>query len=1040
MNSEQNMPPSPGTRQTDRTLAALDPASAPLDGRTPGQISTDAREFADHLAYWTSRNQLATNVRWSNFFPDLESIGQQAAELEAQQHAQKGLFLSFLNLYRHAQDDLNGLTARHLNFQYRDILRLAPEPARPDKAHLVLNLKKAITEARIPSGTRFQTGDALAYESTEEIFLRKTGLAHIRTIHVDPDEKLVYAAPIANSLDGLGEDLDENDPSWHPFGSKRDLPSAECGFALSSPILLLGEGEREITVILKLSFASTPPPREKLEDYFKGQLETHLSTAEEWIVAPPPTATLSGNSGNERTLTLVYLIPPDEPAITAYDLTVLPGGYDTLAPVMKWTCTSTADHDVSTALSEASLKQVKLKVSVNSMKDLDLENDHGKIDPSKPFYPFGPVPRVGSSFYLGAEEALNKNVTSAGLTIDWKNPPPDFATRYEAYKDGSEMTNSSFTAQFQILKNGNFEDLTSEPKQLFHDSNATNQVTIDSSDSSLSFHRLATTAFQKKFSRLVKQAKIELPFSRVSIKRPVSTLQVKPALQFRSALRLPLHPVRAILRPNSLKGFLRLKLNKDFGQSEYPGLFASAVANNSDPDNATALVPKPPYIPEIAKITLSYEAGTPFVEPTASTKILFESREIRLFHLDAFGQREEHTYIKNKVEAEDKSITLLPQREIEGQLLLGFTGLTSGESISLLFQVKNGTADPNTSRRDIKWSYLSSNHWMEFKDEEILMDTTEGFLTSGIVRLLIPRSANDSNTLLEPNFIWLRARVDEKTKATCRLVSIHPNAVPVSLTNPTVATHLGSGLPAESIVSSSTSLRGVKEVTQPYPSTGGSTEEEDPAFRTRVSELLRHRGRASSAWDYEHLVLQAFPNIFKAQTLNHTDRNLNRAPGHVTLVVLPDSSSTESASSLTPQVDTATLSQINDFLNTISSDFVTAEAINPAFESIHLRFKVAFHPGHPYNSYREILRQDLQNHLAPWTTTTSTTIDFGRHLYRSALIAFIDSLPYVDFLTDLELFHLPYGETQAESVLVANASRPGAILTPTGTHEISPAS
>ena len=237
MSTEPSTPASVGTNQSQRTPAALDPASAPLDGRTPGQIATSARDFADKLAFWTSQNKFASEVSWSNFFPDLESIGREAAETEAAQDPQKGLFLSFLDLYQHAQTELNNITGRHLNFQYRDVLQLAPNPAQPDQAHLVLNLKKSIGEARVPLGTQFVAEENLRYESTEEVFLRQSELAHIRTIHVDPDRNTVYAAPISNSMDGLGEELAEDDPSWHPFGYNRSLPLAECGFALSSPVL-----------------------------------------------------------------------------------------------------------------------------------------------------------------------------------------------------------------------------------------------------------------------------------------------------------------------------------------------------------------------------------------------------------------------------------------------------------------------------------------------------------------------------------------------------------------------------------------------------------------------------------------------------------------------------------------------------------------------------------------------------------------------------------------------------------------------------------
>ncbi|NJM38578.1 MAG: hypothetical protein HC845_12360 [Akkermansiaceae bacterium] len=357
----------------------------------------------------------------------------------------------------------------------------------------------------------------------------------------------------------------------------------------------------------------------------------------------------------------------------------------------------------------------------------------------------------------------------------------------------------------------------------------------------------------------------------------------------------------------------------------------------------------------------------------------------------------------------------------------------------MLFQVRDGTADPSSTRREIEWSVLGSNHWHPLSAEKILLDTTNGFLVSGIVRILIPRTTTQLNTLLEPGFTWIRARVTSQTQAVCRFLSVEPNAVPVTLVDATAATHLESGLPAKSIATSALPLRGVKEILQPYASFSGAAPENESSFRKRISERLRHRNRASTAWDFEHLVLQKFPRIYKAQTLNHTDRFLNRNPGCVTLVLLPDARSSESAISLTPQVDAATVAEINDYLATISSSFVTATAINPVFEPIHVSFKVAFRPGNPFASYREILRQDIQAYLAPWAHTGGPPADFGGLLYRSAIIAFIDSLSYVDYITDFLLFHQAAGASSAAAVQIASASKPGTLLTPTAPHLITSA-
>ncbi len=1046
MSQPASAPASPGTSQAQRVLAALDPSNAPLDGRSLGQLSSSAREFADHLAYWTSQGQFSVETAWRNFLPDIETLGIEAAEKDAASFPQKALFLTFLKLFQHAQQDLNGLTERHLNFYYKNVLRLAPHPAQPDHAHLVLSLKKSIAEGRVPLGSLFKTATGLNYQSTIETFLYQSTVAHLRTIHVDPVSKVLRAAPISNSADGLGEKLSEEDPSWHPFGYNRNLPAAIDGFALSSPVLVMREGLRKISVLLTLNFASSPPNVDALRSHFEAGFEVKLSSDKDWIIAKVSSVvvTVSNSSPNLRTITLNCEIANGEPAIVPYNPTVLTGGYDTLAPVMRWETLATANALISLALSEATVQSAQIKVDVSGMKNVNLENDHGKLDASKPFFPFGPVPKIGSSFYIGADEALQKKVTAASLSINWKSPPSSLKNHYQAYDALKNRENNAYTAQFQILRNGIFQDLTASPKALFSSPDATAQITIDSSSPTLSFHKLGAIQYEKLFSRAVPQARVELPFSRVMFSKPLSPLRASPALSFREPLLLSFLPKLISLSTKVHSGFLRLRLNQDFGHEKFPEIFSSNVSFNSHPDridqpNKQRLVPNQPYTPEVAAFSLSYQAETELVLPNDASSNNFQSREIRFFHINAFGQREEHAYIKSTVQAENLRTTLLPSRESEGQLLIGLTGLQADQSVSLLFQVKDGTADPNSTRREIEWSVLGGNHWRPLADENILLDTTNGFLSSGIVRVLIPRTVTHLNTLLEPGFTWIRARVTSQTRAVCRFLTVDPNAVPVSLLDIATATHLESGLPAKSIAASALPLRGVKEIKQPYVSLGGAAPETEPTFRTRISERLRHRGRASTAWDFEHLVLQKFPRIYKAQTLNHTDRFLNRAPGHVTLVVLPDARSSESAVSLTPQVDAATLAEIHDYLTTISSPFVTATAINPVFEPIHVEFKVKFRDGNPFAAYREILRQEIQAYLAPWAHGGGPPADLGGFLYRSGIIAFIDSLPYVDYLTDFSLFHQAVGATSASAVQIASASKPGTMLTPVTPHVITSA-
>jgi hypothetical protein len=55
----------------------------------------------------------------------------------------------------------------------------------------------------------------------------------------------------------------------------------------------------------------------------------------------------------------------------------------------------------------------------------------------------------------------------------------------------------------------------------------------------------------------------------------------------------------------------------------------------------------------------------------------------------------------------------------------------------------------------------------------------------------------------------------------------------------------------------------------PFPSFGGRETEDSSQFYKRVSERLRHKERAITIFDYERLVLESFPSIYKVKCVNH---------------------------------------------------------------------------------------------------------------------------------------------------------------------------
>ena len=206
-----------------------------------------------------------------------------------------------------------------------------------------------------------------------------------------------------------------------------------------------------------------------------------------------------------------------------------------------------------------------------------------------------------------------------------------------------------------------------------------------------------------------------------------------------------------------------------------------------------------------------------------------------------------------------------------------------------------------------------------------------------------------------------------------------------------------------------------KKIQQPYASFGGKPIETPAHFYIRVSERLRHKNRAITMWDYEHLVLEHFPHLYKVKCINHTqlhrDHNQNiladneRKPGHVLVVTLPYLKNT-ALNPLRPYTPKRTLLDVDHFLRKRISPFVSLEVQNPKFEEVQLSFDVAFNNNiADITFYKDRLREAIIRFLSPWAFDEGADISFGGLWHKSALINFIEEQPYVHYLKHVEMYH-----------------------------------
>ncbi|MCK6641932.1 MAG: baseplate J/gp47 family protein [Bacteroidia bacterium] len=1055
-----------GTSQPQRVLAALLPAYVSVDERSMEDFRSFAQRFAEEIRFYNLTDTADGN--WVDFF--IKSISE-----DQRNEPHYALFIALLDLYKVAQDDINTITKRHLDYYYREVLNLQERPAVPDQVYMIFTAAEQVVSALVVKGKELDAKkDAddvdLVYKTDKDIVVNHGVITELKNVFINrpldntsfpvpyPDDIpvlapgsapfgatggnhwRVYASPIANSSDGVGGEIETEEKRWRIFGAPEensegaaDRPQAQIGFAIASPLLFLAEGTRQVEI--KLNFnrprvlgvpggahaasmmpstyesltisdslrVSTPEERAVAAAEYAynaenaaltNALNVCFSGEEDWIVPEgSPSATYYDRNGD---LVIIRTISQAQKPVVAYNEEVLLQPIRTEWPVVKITLNTEnpATDYIYRALSEKSIFTAEITVSVSDVKNLVIQNDDSLLSADKPFEPFGGQPVSDSAFYIGSTEIFQKKLKSIDISIAWDGLPneitrPDlsgnarykfpegFRSYYANYLPPEEAVrrkNSAFRVNAAILDKRRW-------------------VSVNSGDG----YALFDGADNAPLSDTTRVISITVP-------------------NLQNIRRDPRMEAVEELGTQTQKGFLRLTLDDvDFGHSIYQNSFTqqaiwnvertrSGVNPTNIPAGTVLGLPNTPYTPQIKEISVDYVSS----ETVNLTRQRFESQDEKnynnrveqFFHVMPFGVAEYHPHVVKTA----TEIPLLPQYPDEGSLYIGVNSLEPPQVLSVLFKAAEGSSNPDYARQNVKWSYMYNNEWYSFTQLQILSDSTAGLLTSGIVSFDLPRAFNNSNTALTEGLFWLRASVEHYSAAVCDLIDVRAQAVTATFAdNGNDPNHLRLPLPAETIQDFVNSQADIETVAQPFASFGGKIKEQSEEFYVRVSERLRHKNRAITIWDYEHLVLEKFPQIYKVKCLNHTRYNtiadINELmPGHVALVIVSDLQNKNAIDPLKPKTSLITLTEIEEFIAAVKPPCAELHVRNPIFEEVQVEFNVKFHPGFDIGFYGQQLQSELKQFLAPWTYGTKD-IAFGGRIHKSVLINFVEERPYVDFVT-----------------------------------------
>ena len=868
----------------------------------------------------------------------------------------------------------NTLTGRHLDFYYRKVLRLKEKAAEPGHAHLLLELAKQVGVYELKAGDLFKAGKddrgiEAFFANDRDVIVNQARVAALKTLYrhgsepvgtgtnADKQTGRLYASPVSNSDDGLGAPLMNADQSWHPFHNKIYLdgalseirmPPAEVGFAIASHYLWMAEGARTISISFEVS-GTLPNIGGREGDVFclltseKGWMEVKEANTKLFMV-------------KQNSFQLEVKLQGEDPAVASYSSKMHGYGFATTLPVL---LVKLRQQDkvpyLYNDLQDAILDHITLNVHVEGLKRLAVSNDFGPVDTSKPFQPFGALPTAGSALIIGSREVFQKNLSDGSIHVTWMSKPLPFGDADP--KAGTE-----------VLSGGKWET-----------------------------YGKSTESLKGKETSI-----FELPITLNS-----------------SSTIAPDFDADELYGAGSRSGYVKLKVDGDFGQADYQASIFEFIKrlNDDDPNNddppATA-----PVGPSVSELSVNYSATQALKLTSVETDM--STARARFFHIAPFGQAEQHPFLNGA-----SNVYLLPQFTCqpngaggtsEAELYIGVTGLKPPQNLALLFQVADGTADPLSKKPvpHLHWSYLRANEWVTLAKTDV-DDQTGGLLNSGIVTIAVPREASDANTLLPEGMHWIRAVVTSESDAVCRLITVAAQALRTTFTDKNNDPAFGAKtLAAGTISKLERPTAAVKSITQPFATFGGRGAEAPTTFYTRISERLRHKDRAVALWDYERLILEAFPQIHRAKCLNHTRYEPTEngsgiykelAPGHVTVVTIPNQQVQNLRDPLRPYTSLGLLEEIGRFLRRRLSCFVQLHVRNPEFEEVRIECRVRLREGLDETFYEAKLQEAITRFLSPWAFPGGGYPSFGGKIYKSVLINFVEEQTYVDYVTDFQLFH-----------------------------------
>jgi hypothetical protein len=941
-----------------------------------------ANEYLDDLArqllrLYTRVNEIAI-IRLKDSLADFN---------EHQPHV--GLFYAFLQLLEEHKTEINSLLLRHLDYYYKQVLNVKGKPYQPSQAYIAFEPAKNVNEYFIPAESKLAAGkDAgskdIFYKTQQDIIVNKAGVEDVKSFTVIKNDNNVTNERIkAGDQMGLFASAQANSSD----GNGKPLLPGQSWNAFRSSTLDANNDTQIGLSIYSSMILQAPDADNRYSVSIKFKTATGLNDLKNFVEAystikvftekEPLLCTLSNIVYSNALLNIEFTIPAKTKIRKAAPHVSIVFG--------KKENNGITDNffTILKTLQAAEIEKLSITLMNQRIPVSKAETVLGMTDLSASFPAFGGVPKNGSWFKIIEPILKGKAVSELKAEIQWASKTErSFGGNVEYAKEPNKtpVSVSYSIQQDQAFSTLNIVAMGTTPPVF---SNDHFKVMLSSSDD------LGHKTFAQDVAAYVSDDyKTTFPLFMMTTQHAYA-YKAMAEEESSSQQKVEMKQV------NEGEGIQKIKAIEYFETKSFPS---------------------PPYTPVIKSIDLICS----LTETITNTGIFYQ-------------------YPHGFKNVGSQQYFLIPKTEFEGELFIGFRDLSQAQGLNVLIQVEEGTADPTLPNPEVSWQFLYNNEWQNF-DSAQFKDGTKGLIRSGILSFVSPEKNCLENTLLPAGQFWIRGGIKyNESNAICRIHSIHTQAVSAIFTNnDNDAAGLGENLQANTITQLFPKQASIKKVIQPYAGFGGRLEESSKDLYTRTSERLRHKNRAVNAWDYEHILTEAFPEIYKVKVLNHAHLKIQNdeklivsKAGDIILLVV---GKTAAQSSLyKPLISKSKLTEITEYISQFNSAFATINVMNPLFEEISVDTIVTFTANIKDEAfYEKKLQTDIRRFLSPWAFETGIEPEFGGTIYRAALLDFIEELPYIDFVEKLEISH-----KNSVTGDMATASSPASVLISAATHTVN---